>query len=101
MDEDINFWFAYLGVNITTKALSAPVEFQGGLSAQSGEIEAALQEGGEGVEGGFLQPSLQQVRVCVLPVPFTPSTADIWKSAGHLSSFSPSGLQPGSQQDLG
>ena len=72
------------GVNITTKALSALVEFQGGLSAQSGEVEAALQEGGEGVEGGFLQPSLQQVRVCVLPVPFTPSTADIWKSTGNL-----------------
>ena len=77
------------GVNITTKALSAPVEFQGGLSAQSGEVEAALQKGGEGVEGGFLQPSLQQVRVYVLPVPctkspFTPSTADIWKSTGHL-----------------
>ena len=52
-------------------------ETQGGLPAQPGEVEAALQEGGEGVEGGFLQPSLQQVRVCVLPVPFTPSTADI------------------------
>ena len=38
-------------------------KIQGGLSAEPGEVEAALQEGGEGVEGGFLKPPLQQVRV--------------------------------------
>ena len=33
------------------------------MPAQPGEVEAALQEGGEGVEGGFLKPPLQQVLV--------------------------------------
>ena len=36
-------------------------EIQGGLPPQPGEAEAALQEGGEGVEGGLLEPPLQQV----------------------------------------
>ena len=34
---------------------------QGGLPAKSGEVEAALQKGSEGVEGGLLKPPLQQV----------------------------------------
>ena len=81
MDEEyVNSLFAYLGVNITTKALSALVEFQGGLSAQSGEVEAALQKGGEGVEGGFIQPSLQQVRVCVYYISLLPPLQQIFGS---------------------